>query len=363
MGENVSSTRNIYLYNLLKASSVELTQDYSYLISRLINVESQISLGSVKVEDFSQYILKSFGTSRHSFKIARVCLAFCLPNSRKLQIISSFQSPEMPENTMTTGYFCYVSPKTSLFSNKTSEVRTYSNIEKIVDSYHQEKRPVQRSIGRLHQMGIKSGLTIPIYVNEMFGGFLFLNSREMANFDNFKDEDYVVLCALKLIAKNVINLYMQDNLNLDKPSFDIAEAINPDTNIFNHSTFTESFKSILSAKRSKTPDVRIKEQISKAFFFPQADAIHVLVKVLEILGLLYTMPEFVFDMSLIDAEASVELKLKQELSPLQEKQLNSMIMTAGLAGFKLYIKDHCLALSTAVQIANQKEVQSGYSIL
>jgi len=356
-------TKNIYLYNLLKAATIELANDDSYLLSRFINVENQISLGSIDIEDFSRNIHKAFASSRHSFKVSRVCLSLCLPHSKKLQVISSYQNSDMPNNTMTPGYFCYVSPSTSLFSNKDSDVRIYSDIDNIINSYHSEKKPIQRSIGLLHQMGIKSGLTIPIHINEMFSGFLFLNSGETGNFDRFKDEDYILICTLKVVAKSILNLYLQKNLNLELPGFDIKAASNPDGNIFSHSRFAESFKTILSEKTSVAPEVKVKNSIIKPIFFPQADLIYLLVKVLESLGFLYTTNNFTFDVDLIDNETAIEIRLQNQLSATQEKLLRSIISTNGYAGFKIYIKDNQLIISTDVHVASHQELLSGYSVL
>jgi len=358
-----NSKKNIYLYNLLKAATLELANDDSYLLSRFINVENQISLGSINVEDFSRNIHKAFASSRHSFKVSRVCLALCLPQSKKLQVISSFQNSDMPHNTMTPGYYCYVSPKTSLFSNKDSEVRIYSDIENIINSYRDENRPIQRSIGLLHQMGIKSGLTIPIHINEMFSGFLFLNSCEASNFDKFKDEDYILVCTLKLVAKSILNYYLQKNLSLDLPGFDIKSALNKDGNIFNHSNFAESFKAILSEKTSKVPEVKFRNSIIKPIFFPQADIIYLLVKVLENLGFLYSTNNFTFDVDLINNETAIEIKLQIPLSETQNKILNSLISVNGYAGFRIYQKDNQFTISTDVYVANQQELLSGYSVL
>lgn len=231
---NKSNDLNIYAFNALKSSKLNLDEDYSFLSSLLIGLEHQIDTGHLSSSDYATALLKAINNTDAFFTLDRVCLVYAEPLSSRLSVVTSAQSESMAENNMASGYSCYVSEESSLFSIKKSAARIYNNIDDILKTYSGTKP--QRSIKRLANMGVKSGITIPLGQFGFFSGILFLNSIQEGHFKNFKDGDYAILSLIKLISSNMLYRHLHGGISVDKYIFEKVKEQRFD-NIFNFEKF------------------------------------------------------------------------------------------------------------------------------
>jgi hypothetical protein len=189
---------SLYLYNALRGSKDHESnaQDFYYL-TRLINFRNEYNFGKIGEENFSESLLQVLRNCPNFSKLSRVCVAIAYPLSNKIGVLSSATIHE--ENLMNNKYSCYVSKTSSLSSIEKGSVRVYGDIDKILEKYIDEGKPVQRSIYYLKKMGVKSGLTIKIEGNAL-NGYLFLNSDEVDYFKDVSKENSFYLNLLELIT-------------------------------------------------------------------------------------------------------------------------------------------------------------------
>jgi hypothetical protein len=87
-----------------------------------------------------------------------------------------------------------------------TDVRIFGSANKVVESFKTRGVPPQRSIGRIHAMGLESGLCLPLFSHDLNIGFLFMNAvtNDLFSIDKFAaSESLWSDCAalqLKLVA-------------------------------------------------------------------------------------------------------------------------------------------------------------------
>jgi hypothetical protein len=212
--------KNIYAYNALMSARCELDQNYSFLLSTFLHIINEIDFGTQKIDKFSDNVLRAFHASNVFKHIDRVCLVVTHPIEGKLRVVSSCNSDRLKNNVMGLSYSCFVSSQSSLMRTNKTDVRIYSDINEIIKQY--QGKPIQRSLNFLSQMGVKSGVTIPLNISGLFSGLLFLNSADVGAFDVLNDEDYAVLCLLKLIGESTLQRYLFALSGLD---FQISKSL------------------------------------------------------------------------------------------------------------------------------------------
>ncbi|TPV97324.1 MAG: hypothetical protein B7733_00025 [Myxococcales bacterium FL481] len=146
--------------------------------------------------------LRGHGSFRN---VCRVCLARCTMGTHQLEVLASINGPEIAENTMQSGYSCFVRSDSSLLALREGTLRIYDDASRVSESFAAVGKPVQRSIARIGRMGIKSGVCMPLRVG-VERGFLFLNSAEPGEFSNLSDTDCAVLSLSASLAKLALSV-------------------------------------------------------------------------------------------------------------------------------------------------------------
>jgi len=180
-----TSTSDVYRISLLKSQRLNSGNMDDWLTYRLSGLGIIISQSS-DLGIFAESILDELKVHDYFKDVDRVCLASKIPNVNRLSVVDVACSKRVTNNSMKVGYSCYTDPKGSLFNLKPGMIRIFGQAKSVIDSFHQQKKPVQRSIGKLAAMGLKSGICLAIGVNNTTEGFLFLNSQTP---DLFSDVD------------------------------------------------------------------------------------------------------------------------------------------------------------------------------
>ncbi len=155
--------------SLVGSWKAQLSSDDAYLLAQLPTLQTAPldQLAGAWLDLTAQHPL---------FKnVERLCFVTRVGNGNQLSIVSS-RNRTLPNEAMQPGYHCFVSPRSSLFSMIPGAMRSYPDTQVIVESFKAHQKPVQRSIGLLHQAGLKSGLCLPLMSEERVIGYLFLNS-------------------------------------------------------------------------------------------------------------------------------------------------------------------------------------------
>lgn len=202
------SNQNIYAYNALNANLVQINDSESYLCANLMHLSHRLRLGACKVEDFAKELIAVVNSSNAFYQLDRVCLSIVYKGANCLKAISTHNTNRIGENNMQAGYYCYTSSQSSLLSTRRTNCRSFGNIDTIIDSY--QDKPVQRSLRYLKEMGLKSGLAIPLDDFGIVRGLLFLNTKEVGQFNYSRESDYFIISLLELIAESFVRSYLGD---------------------------------------------------------------------------------------------------------------------------------------------------------
>jgi len=157
-------------------------EEESWIVSQLASVAEDFATGLASERPALKLMQVLQG---HQFfqRVDRVCLAGRTPNSNQLVVVDSAVSERSSKNTLKKGYCCFVNPYGSLFSMQPSTVRVFGESNRVLDSFHKQGKPAQRSIALIAEQGLRSGLCIAIGRGTTTQGFLFLNSMEPDLFD------------------------------------------------------------------------------------------------------------------------------------------------------------------------------------
>ena len=107
---------------------------------------------------------------------ARDRLCWRLGNANQLRVIASNNASGEP-NSMPSDYSCFVNATGSLFDLKPMSVRYFADAAEVVASFAARNHPPQRSIARVAQMKLGSGLCSGVFASERLVGLVFLNGR------------------------------------------------------------------------------------------------------------------------------------------------------------------------------------------
>ncbi len=204
----MSNKSNIYLFNSLRSVEVEFNKAESLIISRLLDMDNRLAFESIDTtKNLSREFLNIFNLDSSNLwsQIDRVCISLRESASNQIYILSADQNENVPDNILINGYSCVVDENSSLMSLKDGEIRTYDDVENIINSFHSSGRKVQRSIGLIQHSNIQSGLTMPLCRDGKTFGFLFFNSTKLNAFKNLTSQDYSILCLAKLIAQKIVS--------------------------------------------------------------------------------------------------------------------------------------------------------------
>ena len=351
--------KNIYAYNILKATKCDFSKENSYLHSLLLNVESDLNHHESSVEQFSPALMNAINSSHAFFKVDRVCLVLTYPTGTKLRAISVANSDKITNNLMPPNYSCFVSNNSSILRTPTSNIRLFSNIDDIINKY-EVNHPVQRSLGYLKTMGLKSGIAIPLPVSSLVSGMLFLNSVEVGAFDQLQDENYSTLCLIKLIAQSTLNRTISAIGGIDAPLASLINFLGIDSNIFSVDSFEKTLGMILKQKFEKNINLKINDQTNSIFFYSSKPILYTITKALQEGKSLYQNDDLEIILNLEkEADANtLSITLKNIL--LSEKQISHIQSLKLFSEIDVSILNGSLVLKSPVELNQSKEID--YSV-
>ena len=207
-------------------------EEESWIVSQLASVAEDLATGLAS-ERPALKLMQVLQSHKFFQQVDRVCLAGRTPNSNQLVVVDSAVSERSSKNTIKKGYSCFVNPYGSLFSMQPSTVRIFGESTNVLDSFHKQGRPAQRSIALIAEQGLRSGLCVAIGRGTTIQGFLFLNSMEPGLFDHVASRFAPLLSLFGMLG----------TLTLDANGFDGREAQSNwpvDGHVPNHSVSFEN---------------------------------------------------------------------------------------------------------------------------
>jgi hypothetical protein len=324
---NLSKLKNIYLYNMLNAPKTEIDNEYGYLLSRLMSIEYEVMADKVTQSMVAENVMNAINACEGFPKVDRVCIALAFPSSSKLKIFSSANSDRISPNTMGDGYSCFVSSSSSLFRIQKTDVRMYSDIDAICAQYGD--RAIQRSMRRLREMGIKSGITISLPISDLVCGFLFLNSKEVGAFDQINHKDNLILCVLKLLGIHTINKFIHSSTGVDQYLNQLLAKSQETSNNFDAEYIINTMKSVWKAKTTHELKISITEAPKKILFAHKPFA-YMLLRLLESTGHLFMANELQLEFKIDEKQSKLYINLLNiDLSLEQLAFMDTLFMYAG----------------------------------
>jgi hypothetical protein len=347
--------KNIFAYNMLKASKCHLDENYSYLHSLLLHLENQFtSTSDQNIENFSQSLMEAINLSKAFFPVDRICLALTYPQGTRIRTLSAANSEKILKNLMPTNYSCFVSKKSSILKTENSNVRIYSDIDEIIQRY-KEGDPIQRSLRLLREMGLRSGITIPLPISDFASGFLFINSVYKGTFDELQPEDYSTLCLMKMVATSVLSKSLSFRNNLDS---ELASSFNKESelsNIFSAAELKNIMEKVLTSKYEKNISIEINRSTKIPLFYSMKPMIFLLVKAFESTGYFFSSDKVELEIGLKQIDEIVFLETVVKNLSLTEKQLKNLQMLKVFSEHNVSQENGYLALRTEAEMVQNPD--------
>jgi hypothetical protein len=351
--------KNIFAYNMLKATTCQLDENYSYLHSLLLHLENQFTFHENLLSSFSKSVLDAINLSKAFFPVDRVCLALTYPQGTRIRALSTANSERVSTNIMPDNYSCFVSKKSSILKTENSNVRIYSDIDEIIKRY-QEGDPVQRSLRLLKEMGLKSGITIPLPISDFVSGFLFINSVYAGTFDELQPEDYSTLCLLKMVSSSILNKSIVKQSGVDSELAASFNKMAEVSNIFSPVELKVVLEKVLSYKYEKDITVDIRTFTKIPLFYSMKPMVYLLVKAFESNGYFFKTDKVEIEIGLKQIENVVFLETSVKALNLSEKQLNNLQTLKLFSEHNVVQENGYLSLRTEAEVVQNPKYD--YSI-
>ncbi|HAT11174.1 MAG TPA: hypothetical protein DCS97_11420 [Planctomycetes bacterium] len=136
-------------------------------------------------------------------QVGRVCLAQFSPHMPMLHVLGSANAVTVGSNTLRTGYYCFIADSGSLSSVQEGRARIYGDVRQITGSFSASGRPVQRTIRHIQEMGLRSGMCLPLHLGRA-RGLLFLNSERPDSFTDLRESHYLALTVVAQMATSFL---------------------------------------------------------------------------------------------------------------------------------------------------------------
>jgi hypothetical protein len=199
----------LHLKSIMQSPRVTLDSEDSWILGRLGELLLLRKRGDIR--DFARTAFGIFTHHTRFASLARICLVLRQGLANQLYAIS-VEHRGQTSNTMEIGYSCFVDANGSLFKLGMTDVRTFGSAQKVVESYQLRSVPTQRSIGRIHAMGLESGFCLPLFSHEHNIGFLFMNGVTSDLFSIDDSPDAIIYSYFGTIC----TLILQDAASLSK---------------------------------------------------------------------------------------------------------------------------------------------------
>lgn len=324
-----NQTKNLYGYHILNANKCHLDKDYSYLHTQLGHLANKVDMGQIAFDDFTKNALDAINKSNAFVQCDRICLSLIHPNSKTIKVFSSANSSNLKENKMAKNYSCMVRERSSIMSTLKSDMRIYADINDIIKSY--EGKPTQRSLRYLAEMGVRSGVTIPLSEFGLHSGLLFLNSAEVGAFNDLRPEDYTILCLLKIIANNILFRKVHSIASMDQLLVEIMKDLE-ESNFFQADRFAETLKQVISQRFDGHFNLSVKfSKDIPEILFNDLPLCYLIARTLEV-SLLKAQVDISINVSYVSGPSSNHLRFDcdgVDLTPSQSKLIQSMSFLPG----------------------------------
>ena len=187
----------IHYLNIMRAARVVLNAEDTWLVGAIIGMAERATTPGRFAPEMLD-CLRGHGRYRH---IGRVAVVRRLGLANQLHVVESANAPGI-ENLMTGTYSCFVNPAGSLSALGPQFARVFDDTIAVLDSFATQGRPVQRSIARVGEMGLKSGWCVPLVLSAETCGYLFVNFRDQpSQGDGGSELDHLVLSVLTLSGR------------------------------------------------------------------------------------------------------------------------------------------------------------------
>ena len=205
------STSTIYIYReAFRAFKQDAHKDFTAALALLADVRAR----SDNLDHFAEEALSSLRQIPELAGVDRLCLAQMSPAVPMLSVLSSANTQDLGLNQVPGGVHCFVSASGSLVSVREGRLRIYDDIQGVMASFAAQGCPPQRTIRRVSEMGLQSGLCLPLQSHGS-RGLLFLNSRQRGYFHDITPATAVHLTQLAQICRSL--------LHPAAPGFDIVQ--------------------------------------------------------------------------------------------------------------------------------------------
>jgi hypothetical protein len=194
------------LYSFLSSQSLAIPMEAEEIAfhARLYLEHEKRQTEGERYQDFSQMSLDILALYPRYASVGRVCIVRWVGFSRRLEVVDSACASGIVVNTMPKGYGCYVRNDSSLLALDADNHRSFSDSNKILQSFRDAGALPQRSFRRLHLAGLRSGLCFPLRVSGRVAGYLLLNSTELGAFDGLALGEVQALLSLRRVAETFL---------------------------------------------------------------------------------------------------------------------------------------------------------------
>jgi hypothetical protein len=332
----------------------------------LLELQSQLAQGTFQVADFTRKLLDIYSQSYNGGAISRVCLTHNPVFSRKLSIVSSANFDSRGLEDLVPGYSCYVAPSSSLFprgnGNVNGVVRTYSDIENIVQSFKSSRKPTQRTIRKLYDAGIQSGLSLSLDFGIQGGCVLFLNSHEPSAFDNWNVNDPLSITVLRMVVYSAFRNFL--DIGCDSP---MPQEIVIDKNGISSVLSPQQFAMSLEREIEQNLGLRLRvdytNHLEQRFFVPTQTVLFIVTAILKNSDRLCSDSLFELNVSLrsIKDDSSILIEVRGGLEVKSSALFRSIGRIAKRSEIEIIKSESGFDLSVPCVLANQQESLHDYS--
>jgi hypothetical protein len=172
------------------------------LLADLAAVADERAKGGT-AERFATSLISALRQDEVFSQVGRVCLAQFAPHLPMLHVLGSANAVTVGSNSLRTGYYCYIADSGSLASVKEGRARIYGDVRQITGSFSASGRPIQRTIRHIQEMGLRSGMCLPINLGRA-RGILFLNSEHQDTFTDLRESHYLALTVVAQMATSFL---------------------------------------------------------------------------------------------------------------------------------------------------------------
>jgi hypothetical protein len=275
----MSKDHPLYFQNFLKSNSINFNQNYSSMINKLFSL-TRLKRKDQVSNTYAEELSKVLQIDQFYKNISRVCITRFFYPQNELYVLSQWTNILNDKNLMKEGYRCYVDPEGSLFKLNYLNLRIYDSTETIIANYNSQNRPPQRSIRLIHEMGLRSGLCIPLKgcKSEKIIGFLFLNSFEENYFSKLTDEDFGFISVVQFWCEYVL---MMETIKEHFYSGEIQDRIGRfQSEFFNLENIKNYISSYFSDYQAKKLNLTIESEININFLYIPNQVVYLLVLVI-----------------------------------------------------------------------------------